>query len=644
MKIVSKCRIIIYFANKTNTDFLKSYLNKIPNSQDIVTNDILIRDLLKNNSNIKLINEIIPDFGPISFEVYDKVKEKFSKFERILSNIIIDNIEVIKGLDYYILKQLLIFSTFERILESKKDQIFLLEGFHPVYELLPGLLKNMKYEFKNIELIMDDKIKDCTEKDLLELKKNISKNKISKFLRSLKGNKKNVIGSKKFVKKIIIYGINLIRQKTINSNSQKIEKDIIKNIESKIKNYGEVQFFFLITATRLDMYLRSWNPVLMKLKMENIPFVVITSDLATTISLENEKIKHVSIFQEVNMLKNILKSNKQGIELKEKLIKIKKELPIEYNNLLNDIEDKLFRTLALGKILNQLLKQNQTKGVISMQDGEMLESVGSQIAKTKNIDSYTMLTTTYGEVPIFMDCFHSDKIFVYGTHGKKILENLKYNSTQIFLTGNPKYDYISKMEVNESKKWLEEKYNIKTEIKIITIGMSRWHDKDHEWIKKLIHFCNKNNYFLVIKVHPLYKTTSTEKSDINIQKIKNECSMAKILILYDTNIEELLAASDLIITDYSNFGIEAMLMNKPIISFNFTKEDWGDHPQRLDQLNAATYIDQYEELEKEINNIFENYNKGYSLKENNIEIIRKFNFENDGNACNRIYRYLTEKN
>ncbi len=67
------------------------------------------------------------------------------------------------------------------------------------------------------------------------------------------------------------------------------------------------------------------------------------------------------------------------------------------------------------------------------------------------------------------------------------------------------------------------------------------------------------NTTLVIKVHP------AEEIDWYKSMVRNDAVFIK-----DMDIQELVRASDLVLTDLSTVGLEAMMLGKPVITINLT--------------------------------------------------------------------------
>jgi len=102
-----------------------------------------------------------------------------------------------------------------------------------------------------------------------------------------------------------------------------------------------------------------------------------------------------------------------------------------------------------------------------------------------------------------------------------------------------------------------------------------------------------------------------------------------------------LSAADLVITDYSNVGLEAICLEKPLVTVNFVKENL-DNIIKYHDYGASLYFENYPELEKSIIEIFNSDLHHNSLKLGRQKFIEHFNFGNDGNAHMRIFNWLTQ--
>ena len=282
------------------------------------------------------------------------------------------------------------------------------------------------------------------------------------------------------------------------------------------------------------------------------------------------------------------------------------------------------------------------KSIVVAPTSEIFDYVVIEIAKKYKIPSFSIIPGMADTNPFFINWFKTDKICVYGEHALEQLTKVGYNEKRICVTGNPKYDFLKNMDSKKSKLMLEQELKIDSTKKLVVIGMSRWHENDEDWMSDLIKFCNINNFEIVIKIHPLYKIVSKHSQDkINI--ISDNCKKQKFFVIHDIEIPKLLSAADVMITDYSSMGLEAVFLDKPLISVNFLKENWEEYTSRVEKYQASIYVENYKILEKILIEILKENKHRDELKKGRDKVIEKYNFRNDGKAAERIFNILINR-
>jgi predicted glycosyltransferase len=167
-------------------------------------------------------------------------------------------------------------------------------------------------------------------------------------------------------------------------------------------------------------------------------------------------------------------------------------------------------------------------------------------------------------------CPIPDKTAVYGPYAKNFLTKVSaYPNNSVVVTGQPRYDILSKAYKIFNKNEVFEKLNLDKNKKLI-VWMpffidSPWAEnkKDltaiYNAIKKL-----SDKTQLVIKKHP------SDCGDSTYFKMCKEMNIDPPLILEDKDVNtfELLYACDLMISMYSTAGIEALILNKNVVVMN----------------------------------------------------------------------------
>ena len=159
-----------------------------------------------------------------------------------------------------------------------------------------------------------------------------------------------------------------------------------------------------------------------------------------------------------------------------------------------------------------------------------------------------------------------DKMCVWSERVKEsLIQNGKFNANIPIITGNPRLDFLfdalKKFDVNK----ISEKYNIKKKrISILFITENLLNKLEREMVARCVIRTLKDldDSNLIIKLHP------NESSDSLYKKLISEFGLENYTIINNANLYELLFYADIVIVSYSTVGVEALMMNKPVISLN----------------------------------------------------------------------------
>ena len=646
-----QCELFFSYNLEESFASIYDYLSKKSKPFRVICDNLSVHNKIKDKGfDTNLFSEIAPNDGTIAERSYHEAKNLQDEYLKIFKKIKYNENEIFRGFDFPLLRQMTILMKAKIILEEKKSTVFIFSGFFDIFFAILELSKSMGYSTNskigflknnNIEYVRLD-----TEIENPKFKNELSQKRLKNFLKYSTGDEsflKKIQSSAKLGSRILSYSINSIPYKFSRITQEDSIKHILKKIDKKISKYRNATSIFFITTTREDVYLKPWYPVFNRFKNEKIGCLILTSDFTTPMILSKKKIPFVSLFDEIKILENQFKNSIIGKTIKNQIIKT-----IEENNHVFGLKElsnyfiyQTFKTISIAIICEHILTKLKVNSTVAMADGEMLEIIALQISKKLKISNYSLLPVAIFPQPLLADWFHAEKILVHGNNGIDSLTSLGYEKNRLTITGNPRYDYVKEMDTKKSKSKLEEEFEIVSTKKLLVIAMGRYHKDDEIWMIELIKFCNKNNFEVIIKIHPIYKRVE-HKDDINLNKIKTECKNQKFLITYDLNITTLLSAADLVITDYSSVGLETILLEKPLITVNLVKENLA-YVIRYQDYGAALYVEEYSELEKSVVEIFNRNLHSDQLRLGRQKFIDEFNFKNDGNANKRIFEILTNK-
>jgi len=607
---------IFYFNNDSNFNKILSVLNDIEFPYRIMTDNTSLNEFLKKNKkNSNTFDEVFLE-DKITHDVYQKTYENLSKINHLYENLVYKDCKIFESLETLLREEIALVEKSRIILQSKTNTVFIFKGVMFSYFVINKIAKDLGYDIEDDFKIFRIKGKNVELSNSREINygKNIKRNLL-------------------LLKKAGIRGRN---------NPENILKKVHKKIINSDSKYDASCMFFLTPSS--DYVLEPILSIIQKFKQTKTLFQIIVFDSHLSSQLSNDNIQHVNLFEEAYALSIIVEKSIEGKQLYENITKITQENGLSIlgiDRFFNPLLKKIFFSAAIILIGNYIFNNGKPKSIVTANDGTITGNAIISVSKKRKITSYSIRTHLVSPHPGFRSTLKADKICIYGNHGLETLVNLGFKKERIVLTGNVRYDYIKLANKETQRKFLQENWNIDKNRKLIVVGMGRWYDDDENWISKLIKFCNKKNFEVIIKVHPIYKYRETDIHELKIKKIQKSCKNLKYLITYDIVPSALLPAADLVITDHTNLGLEAALLKKPWITVNFINED-SDFLHEVFDYSGSIFLNKYDELENTIVEILEQEKYLEFFKSRQQKIIDDYNFKNDGNAINRIFDLLNK--
>jgi len=605
---------VITLGTIDNWNDLLSKLGRFSSPFSVITNNSLLDEFLsKGGISSRKLQEIFPDNSKQTFKINQVVREDLKKYWEFFNKLKLNDFEIFSGIEFLLYENMVFLEKIGSILREKKNIVFIFDDtfqhLSNSYYAIEILAKNNGYSIAPFQL---NKVK--SDYDIKMMKNNETiKTLWNLILLKTPGRSK----------------VRLV-EKTINFVDNKIKKSSYPNITN-------TAFFLRVSR---DDALNSIQKLMNEMNETKISHFVFIFDLNSEKYLNNRKIKFQNFFGERLLLINSLQNSNEGkifIKQIKEISNSSKLILLQTNHFLNYLINQIFSSVAIMIITKRIIDHIKLKSIVTSHNGSKDLPAVVSVAKSNNI-----LTVS---IPSFIIrarylWFKSDKICIYGKQGEEVLKSLDCDEKRIFLTGNPRYDYIKTINPHKNKKFLEDKYNLNSSKKLIIIGMNRWHKEDDLWMSNLIKFCNKKDFEIVIKIHPIYKQNNLhEESENKINIIKENCKNLKFLFTYDIDPTILISASDLVITDYSNLGIEATILDKPMITVNFSGENL-DYTTRYHEYGASLYLEDYNKLEDLVEKIFIDEKDIESLTKGRKEIADLYNSYNDGKATQRILKLL----
>ena len=223
------------------------------------------------------------------------------------------------------------------------------------------------------------------------------------------------------------------------------------------------------------------------------------------------------------------------------------------------------------------------------------------------------------------------KMAASGQFNKNVIVNHGIDPNKIIITGQPKYDFFAEKNFETSYSNICRKLDLDPAKKIIAYTSQPLKKEENNTLLSCIldSLSEFPDLQLVIKLHP---------DEIGISKdVSKSYDMNKIRITKDIDLYELLSACEIMMTAFSTTALEAMMLDKPVITINLTGE-----PDKMPYAESGAAIGVYkkEDLSPAIKNIFKDEQVKRDLALNRKRFVHEHAYKVDGQASYRVVKLI----
>jgi hypothetical protein len=419
------------------------------------------------------------------------------------------------------------------------------------------------------------------------------------------------------------------------------------NIEYKRKNFNFIKSLFIFNKIKIYLYepyklfhfikiyfrknnnkIIRKNSIVFSLHSDKMKFINLLNKISTVIDESND-------YNSVYLTQSVSKDSKNMAHLKGDVIMLEnymciadffksfcvmsKNLKIWFKNkdrimksfekygclLENEIKGAIFANIVIDsaykyryiKAIDKFLSINNSNIMAFQLWGGISLFEGASCAELIK-DRYTRIRTIFFCVgfglkhfPYFpLDTKNLDYMLVDTLYEKNIHLYQNYTDNQVVLLENFKFD-VAVDKTNYSKSDLLNHINVKDKYKLYILVDIQVHIPGLINLQELLDFMlgvrimsNKyKKYLFLIKPHPAFK---------NINLLNNQLKNISNIKIFNRNysIHKLLYLADVVVTKFSTIGVEAILLNKLVISVINNESKWKNYE------NGAIYVDKFEDI------------------------------------------------
>ncbi len=277
------------------------------------------------------------------------------------------------------------------------------------------------------------------------------------------------------------------------------------------------------------------------------------------------------------------------------------------------------------ELIREMLRKEKPDMIVLFCEFNHDSKVLINLARERNIILYYVQHSILYESPLTKQLF-SDFMAIDGIRTKMSLEGYGIDSNKLIVAGRPCYDDVIKNKdmIDES---IYKKFGIDKTKKIVLLATNPvGEDNSKKLITTVVNTVKEfENMQLIIKPHP-------QESIDFYKSLLSELNYNENAVI-NYNTFELIKIADIVMVVHSTVGLEAMMLDKPVICINLF-----NLPESVPYVESGAAIGVYkeEELKGVIQKIMMDSEEGKKLAVARKNFAEEFNYKNDGKATDRV--------
>ncbi len=311
------------------------------------------------------------------------------------------------------------------------------------------------------------------------------------------------------------------------------------------------------------------------------------------------------------------------------------ELMLFIGNWLNSAPTKGVEARIAYEYINRLsllLDANNTRSVVVLPHWGTLAWIAIKLAKHRGIKIISApVVTVVNSSASIVGWNDIDLIGCYGMQCIEAFISTGVSREKLNLIGNVSLDHLDQIKRADAiSKLLIPELNAKK--RIILFATSGVNADEKEILINIVGLCNSPNSeaTLIVRPHPSLGVGA-------YSYIKGTEIGGDVFVSEYGSSEDAICAADIVITDYSTVGANAISLDKAIVVINTTGRKFPANDYH--EYGVADLVTESEQIVGKLKNIL-NMNQDINLKERKREFINAYNWQGDFRASSRLVQLM----
>ena len=393
---------------------------------------------------------------------------------------------------------------------------------------------------------------------------------------------------------------------------------------------------FYLATNDADLYLQPVYPLIEAFSAAGTPFVALTEDARVIARLAPLGVPLVDVREVARGLARgadgrmaALGELFVALDSAPRSVSLDALLPFELNDAL---AAEATAYLAAADVFDVALRWLLPRSVFLMPDPMLSSVLVTTIARSHRIPTVTTVAASVVGSYRSFGVRYSDIVASYGLECSEAFRAMGWDERRIVLTGAPAMDRAARASHQDDRMTVDDALGLDRGAPLIVVATSRVARED-EWLLALAQGAAIHGWTVVVKPHPLHgmKTYS---------EIATKTPELPLLVTDVVPLPTLLSAADVVVTDYSHAGREALAFGRPLVAVNVTGQEFESG--RYDEEGVAVGARSVDAVVPAVDTAISDHETRRRLEQARAAIVDRFNWKNDGHAAERLHRLLSD--
>lgn len=256
-------------------------------------------------------------------------------------------------------------------------------------------------------------------------------------------------------------------------------------------------------------------------------------------------------------------------------------------------------------------------------------SAAGQLAGAPTVEiTHGIPVMEYAYLPV-----RTDKVAVWGPAMRDWYAERGTDPARIAITGQPRFDRIGNRRPADGGRALRKQIGVPAGAPIVTLATNPVSDQENARLLRAVVAAMRGfrRHHLVIKMHP------AERGEVQ-RRVASECG-CPASVVQAVDLHQLIAASDALLTYHSTVGLEAMILDTPVVVINLSGlPDPAPYVERGAALGASDEA----EIVSALYTVLETSDRSRALAEARRRFVADYAGEVDGGAASRVVDLMCE--